>query len=200
MITDLQRIQIKLLTNAPHDLRLEPFLDIFGRWRHDKPAENSAGWVDVADYAHVARGPGILLAGYHAHFSFDMADPAPGSLYYARKGLSGSTVDRVSAALKVCLELTKRLAAEPEFPPGIEFRTDCLELHFPDRLETPNMAETDTELHPVVQRALDMLYGLNGYSLTPHEDPKQPYGFSVWAKSAEPLDTLLHRLTRTAQS
>jgi len=197
-MNDLQRIQIKLPTNAPRDLRLEPFLAIFGRWRHDKAGTNGAAWVDVADYAHVPRGPGIVLEGYHGNISFDMAPPAPGVLYFARRGSSGPPLERLNNALRQCLALSLRLFAEPEFPAGIAPRTDCFELRFPDRLETPNSPQTDVELRPIVQRACDILYGLNGYSLTPFEDPREPYGFSVWAKTAEPIEVLLDRITRTA--
>lgn len=192
MITDLQRIQIKILTNAPHGLKLDSFIEIFGRWRAEK--HHPAGWVDLADYAHVPRGPGIVLIGQRCNFSFDMADPAPGLLYFAKKGLAGSPSARVVAAIQSCLELSKRLIAEPEFPAGVELRTDAFELSFPDRLETPNTPATEEELRPAVRHALDALCGANGYELTPQADPKQSYGFSIRAKKAEPLGALLERL------
>ncbi len=62
--------------DAPPDFQLDPFLAIFGRWRQDKthPAE----WVDLADYAHMAEGPGILLAGHQGNFVVDRARPGLG--------------------------------------------------------------------------------------------------------------------------
>ncbi|MBI4460417.1 MAG: hypothetical protein HY648_10215, partial [Acidobacteria bacterium] len=70
MIQNLQRIQIKILSGAPAGLSLDPFIEIFGRWRKEShPAE----WVDLADYAHVPRGPGIVLIGQRCNFSVDMA-------------------------------------------------------------------------------------------------------------------------------
>ena len=191
MITDLQRIHIKILTNAPASLKLEPFIEIFGRWRGEKsqPAE----WVDLADYAHVPRGPGIVLVGQRANFAFDMAEPAPGILYAAKKGLTGSHLVRVTVAMKSCLELTKRLITEPEFPDGVALRTDSVELRFADRLATPNTPETDEELRPVVRQAMDKLFGANGYELAVQGDLNETYGFSIRAKKAEPLDALLKR-------
>jgi hypothetical protein len=191
LITDLQRIHIKILSNAPPTLKLEPFIEIFGRWRGEK--NHPAEWVDLADYAHVPRGPGIVLVGQRANLAFDMADPAPGILYASKKGLTGSHLERLSAAMKSCLELTKRLIAEPEFPKGVALRTDALELRFADRLVTPNTPATDEELRPVVRQAMDRLFGENGYQLAAQSDSQEAYGFSVRAKKAEPLDALLKR-------
>ncbi|MBI1956091.1 MAG: hypothetical protein HYS38_06820 [Acidobacteria bacterium] len=195
MIHNLQRIQIKILAEAPPDLSLEPFLEIFGRWRKEKhPAE----WVDLADYAHVTRGPGIVLIGQRCNFAFDTADPAPGILYTAKKGLTGTHPERLHSALQWCLELSQRFVAEPLFPQSATLRTDALEIRFPDRLETPNTASTDEALRPVVQQALDALYGPGGYALIPPTDPRQCYGLSVQAKQAVPLEALLESVAKAS--
>jgi hypothetical protein len=198
LTNDLLRIQVKLLSNAPRGLNLDPFLEIFARWRVEK--NHPAEWVDLADYAHVPRGPGILLAGKNCNFAFDMADPAPGTLCFVKKGLSGSPAARIASAIRSALELSKRLVAEREFPSGVRLQTDALLLSFPDRLATPHNAATDAVLRPPMQRALDALFTANGYTLTQEPDAKAPYGFSVRAKKAEPLDALLARITGAALS
>jgi hypothetical protein len=190
LIPDLQRIQIKIAADAPSGLRLDPFLEIFARWRKEThPAE----WVDLADYAHLPRGPGIVLAGQRCNIAFDLADPGPGILYTAKKGLSGSHTERLSAAMQWCLEFSKRLIAEPEFPKDVRLRTDSLELRFNDRLETPNTPETAAELRPAVEQVLNALYGPGGYDLRPYGNQADFCGFTVRAKKAEPLDALIAR-------
>lgn len=197
---DLQRIHIKMLTDAPVSLSLEPFVEIFGRWRHDK--NHPAGWVDLADYAHVPRGMGIVLVGFQANFSFDMCDDqgrsAPGLLYAAKKGLIGTYTERIASALLSCLSLSQRLVAEKEFPQQVHLRTDALEIRFPDRLVTPNTKETYMELCPAVLQVIDRMYGAGTsgrYQLVPVSDPAKVLGCSIRAKSAEPLATLLQRLS-----
>ena len=190
---DLQRIHIKILTDAPASLNLEPFLAIFARWGADK--NHPAGWVDVADYAHVPRGAGVLLAGFNTNFSFDMEGPAPGILYVSRKGLKGTNAERIALALRSAVEMSRRLIAEPEFPKDVHVRMGEMELNFPDRLESPNDSATDSALRPAVQQILDRVFGANRYEATLHTDPKQAYGFSVRAKSKEPLETMLQRLS-----
>jgi hypothetical protein len=188
LIPDLQRIQIKIAADAPVGLPLEPFIEIFSRWRKEThPAE----WVDLADYAHLPRGPGIVLAGQRCNVAFDLTDPGPGILYTAKRGLTGSHAERLRAAMQWCLEFSKRLIAEPEFPKDTRLRTDSLELRFNDRLETPNTSETDAELRPAVEQFLDSLFGPGGYDLRPLADTNNFYGFSVRARKAQPLDALL---------
>jgi len=191
-LIDLQRIHIKILTDAPPTLPLDPFIEIFGRWRANK--NHPAGWVDLADYAHVPRGMGIVLVGFQANFAFDMSGPAPGLLYAAKKGHAGTHRERIAAAIKSCLDLSERLVAEKAFPQTVHLRTEALEIHFPDRLVTPNTEETDAELRPAVEAVIGKLYGTSGATLTPQKDAGQAYGISIRAKNAEPLDALLKRL------
>ena len=196
---DLQRIHVKILTDAPAKLDLSPFLNIFGRWRADK--KHPAGWVDLADYAHVPRGMGIVLVGFNANFAFDMADDdgrsAPGILYAAKKGLTGAPAERIASVLKSCFELSRLLIAEREFPKSVQLRTDALEIRFADRLVTPNTKAMYEELCPSVVQVLDQLYGASssgGYQLIPHSDLMQVLGCSVKARKPEPLETLQERL------
>ena len=198
MIDNLQRIQIKILADAPPGLNLAPFLEIFGRWRHEK--DDPALWVDLADYAHMSRGPGVVLIGHRISIGFDTDAPQPGIVFAARKGMSGSNGEKISAAFRWCLELAKRLTAEKEFPANVRLRTGEVELRFTDRLATPNTASTDAELRPVVTHALDALFGPGAYTLSPEQDPAECYGFRVWASKPKTLDSLLGRITQTAKA
>jgi hypothetical protein len=184
---DLQKISLKILTDAPVTLNLDPFLAIFGRWRAE-------GWVDLADYAHMVRGPGIVLIGHHANFSFDMGSAAPGILYLSKKGLEGAPDERVRQVFAACFDMTRCLIAEPEFPSGVHLRTGALELVFNDRLETPNTPETDRALRPAIESVLDRLYGTGAWRLIPVRDPSMRYGVTVEA-TAEPEPEVLSRRT-----
>ena len=197
MIPDLQRIQIKVAAEAPAGLTLDPFIEIFGRWRKEKQA---ADWVDLADYAHLPRGPGIMLVGHRCSIAFDLCEPGPGILYTARRGLTGSHAERLASAFAWGLEFAKRLASEPEFPKDIRLRTDSFELKFNDRLETPDTPETDAELRPAVDEVLGKLFGAGGYEVRRLKDSDNAYGFSVRARKAEPADTLLGRVSEPRAS
>jgi hypothetical protein len=198
LIDNLQRIQIKILADAPPGLSLEPFLEIFGRWRHEK--DDPAQWVDLADYAHMSRGPGVVLIGHRISIGFDTDAPQPGIIFTARKGLSGSHGEKIFAAFRRCLELAKRLTEEKTFPANVRLHTGEIELRFNDRLATPNAASTDAELRPAVTQVLNTLFGSGAYTLAPEQDPAECYGFRVTASKSETLDALLGRIAQTAQA
>ena len=198
MIQDLQRLQIRIGSNAPPTLNLDPFITIFGRWR--KQEGHPAEWVDMADYAHVPQGPGIMLIGQRCNFSFDMGGPGPGILYVAKKGLGGSHPARILSAIEWCLALSNLLVAEEEFPAGVRLRTDSLELRFHDRMETPNTDSTDEQLLPAIRQVLDTLFSQGDYQLVPQTDRNQLYGVSAQASKAEPLSVLLDRLSQASDS
>lgn len=191
---EIQRIAVKILTDAPQSLNLDPVLSIFARWRKDE--SHPAQWVDLADYAHMARGSGIVLIGRLCNFGFDMGLPAPGVLYASKKGLEGEPEDRLRQVLLASFEMTRALLAEPEFPDGVHLHTGAVELVFNDRLQTPNIAFTDRLLRPAVVAALDQFFGLGSYEVTAERDPARRYGFSVRAVNPPPLETLIARLRR----
>ena len=173
---DLQRINVKLFTHAPFDLNLDPFVDIFGRWRED--AEDPSQWVDLADYAHVDRGPGVMLIGKRGNLSFDLAAPGPGILYANKSGLDGTPAERVMETFRRHLALVARLIKEQEYPKDLAPRPGSWEIVFNDRVATPNTDAIDSQLKPAVQLALEQLMG-TGSTLTREIDPQRRYGFVV---------------------
>ena len=169
----LQRIDVKLLLDAPPEPDLDPFLVIFHRWRQSN--DHPADWVDLADYAHMPSGPGILIAGKSDTFSVNLNPPGPGLLTSVRRGLEGSLDDRFREAFRRARELNSTLLAEPEFPPEFRVREGAWEVFLNDRLGFPNSDESDTIVRPGLAAAL----GAAPESLKRHSDPHGRLGYSV---------------------
>ena len=131
MIDALQRIDVKQLLDAPANPDLDAFLLIFDRWRQrdDHPSD----WVDLADYAHMPKGPGILIAGKRDTFSVNLNPPGPGLMTSVRKGLEGTLEDRFREAFRRARELNAAILAEPEFPGAFTVRRGGLPLRPPAR-------------------------------------------------------------------
>jgi len=189
---NLQKISVKILTDAPPTLNLDPFIAIFGRWRAE--ADHPAQWRDLADYAHMPRGPGIVLVGRNANFSFDLGSAAPGMLYTSKRNLDGTPEARLRSVLRTCFEMSHRLAAEPEFPRQVRLLTGSLELQLNDRLETPNTQLTDRLLRPAIESVAHDLFAAEGLDLRRQPDPGKLYGFSIHSPVSPSLDILLSRL------
>ena len=188
---DLQRINVKIFTDAGQEVVLDPFLDIFARWRDD--ARHPSQWIDLADYAHVTKGPGVMMIGKQGNLGLDLADPGPGILYANKRDLKGTPEDRVTETFRRCLALTGTLTAEPEYPSGLSPRPDSWELSFNDRLDTPNTDETDRQLRPAIESSIQKLLGSN-HTLIREANPKRRYGFVIHADRAETLETIASRL------
>ena len=173
MQPDLQRIDVKLLLDCPPDPDLDQFLVIFDRWR--KADDHPADWVDLADYAHMPGGPGILIAGKRDTFSVNLNPPGPGLLTSVRRGLEGSLEDRFREALRRARELNAAVTAEPEFPAEFAVREGAWEIYLNDRLGFPNTDPTDRLVRPAVAAAL----GVVPESLTRELDSRNRLGYSA---------------------
>ena len=173
MQPDLQRIDVKLLLDCPPDPDLDQFLVIFDRWR--KADDHPADWVDLADYAHMPGGPGILIAGKRDTFSVNLNPPGPGLLTSVRRGLEGSLEDRFREALRRAREFNSAVMAEPEFPAGFSVREGAWEVYVNDRLGFPNTDPTDRLVRPAVAAAL----GVAPESLTRDLDMRNRLGYSA---------------------
>lgn len=181
-----------MLADAPTDFRLDAFLAIFGRWRQNK--DHPAEWVDLADYAHMAEGPGILIAGHQGNFVVDSARPGLGLFYGGKKDFEGSNDERIIEAFRRCLSLTKALVAEPTYPAEMKLKPEAWELFINDRLQFPNNTETDAALRPAIKAALTKLFGEGAFTIEQDTDPQRRYAFSIRASAGVTLEQLYKKV------
>ena len=169
----LQRIDVKLLLDAGPEPDFDPFLVIFDRWRQG--GDHPSDWVDLADYAHMPDGPGILIAGKRDTFSVNLNPPGPGLLTSVRGGLAGTLEDRFREAFRRAGELNAAVLAEPEFPPAFRPCEGAWEVFLNDRLRFPNSDESDR----AVRAALAAAVGATPQALQRHREPGSRLGYSV---------------------
>jgi hypothetical protein len=189
---DLQRIDIYALIDAPRNAKLDSLLAIFGRWRSD--AAHPAKWIDLADYAHMSRGAGVVMVGKQGIFGVTRFDPGLGLLYSGRAQYEGSLEQRVVESFRRHLSLTAALLREPDYPAELKNLTGAWDLTVNDRLNFPNNEQTDRLLRPPIQAALDKLFGVGAYEMAPHDDAQRRYGFALHTGAAD-----LSRVLETAE-
>lgn len=202
----LEKINVKMFLDVSGDLAsgdrirgdvLDRLLPIFARWRDD--AGDPSRWVDLADYAHMSRGPGVMIIGHRGNFALDLADPGPGLLYANKAGLEGPLDSRVSETFGRALVLIQRLVSEAEYPAGLAPRPGSWQLTFNDRLRAPNTDETDAEAGPPVQDAVRSLFGGDLLTTIREPDPNRRYGFMIHSEHVNSLDALLERTGRAVR-
>ncbi len=166
-----EKIQIKLFADPSALPPLESFIPVFHGWIRDKKLDELL--IDVADYAHVHEGPGVVLIGHEADYSIDHADGRPGLLYVRKRGLAESSAEqRLIDAIQRAQRARALLEDDPALS-GIRFSNDELLIRVPDRLHATNTDECFAEYQPTVEHALQSS-SLNLNALQRVGDPREP--------------------------
>jgi hypothetical protein len=112
-VMELQRLGFKLFVDDPEAVALDDFVPIFHSWIQKQIIEDHL-LVDVHNYSHVHQGPGILLVAHQGNFSMDLGGDRLGLFYYRKRGINGSSLERLKTILKTTLRACTLLEATPE--------------------------------------------------------------------------------------
>ncbi|MBY0396577.1 MAG: hypothetical protein K2X91_08940, partial [Thermoleophilia bacterium] len=82
-VADAVRIGVKLYAEDPAAVRPDRFIPVFHGWIQRGAVPGLL--IDVADYAHVPQGPGVMLIGHEADHAIDLGEGRPGVLYQRKR-------------------------------------------------------------------------------------------------------------------
>ncbi|MEQ8279665.1 MAG: hypothetical protein RMA76_04875 [Deltaproteobacteria bacterium] len=120
-------------------------------------ADGDEALVDVVSYAHVPRGPGLLLVGADVHYAVTDG-PAASVARIQRRPWALSPRQRLLEAVDRTRALAEHISADPRSPAGFALRTDELEIGIHDRLHAPPNPETFARAAPFVEAVLSERY------------------------------------------
>jgi hypothetical protein len=160
---DIQHINVKIFAQEPLGVRWEEFTPVFHRWIQQRALPELL--IDVADYAHVPEGPGMMIIAHEAFYSVDNRQSRPGLLYNRRMFLEGSTQDKLEHAYESALRAARMLESEPEFQGRIRFDERECEISVNDRMLAPNTETTWNALKPEIEE-----FFRNRFGTTPQLD------------------------------
>ena len=167
-------------------------IPIFHRWIQQGAAEGLL--IDVADYAHVPDGPGIVLVSHEGHYGVELGDGRLGLRYSRKRALSGTLADRLATVLRIALRACRQLEQEPELEPPLQFPGDEVEVVLNDRLLAPNTDETMARFEPALSAVLSRMYDGSTWAVTRAADPREPFALTVKAAVQPGAGALLERL------
>ena len=158
MSGDLQRICVKFYTKTGEPVDQTPLIDIFQDWiRTDRLDEIM---IDIADYRHVANGPGMMLICHHTDYALDSAEGGRlGLLVQRKQPLTGSLVDRIVTVAQAGLRFIEALQRDAGVPEGLTFDLSGFEVLPNDRLRVPNTDAGFAAIRDDVEAAAKRLYG-----------------------------------------
>lgn len=177
------KLQVKVFIDGdvPHADR---FIPVFHDWiKHHKLPELL---IDVANYAHVPKGPGVALIGNDGDYFIDDADGKAG-LLYSRKREAPAPEGRLADAFRRVLNAAALL--EKAFDGKLRFRTDEVVFRINDRLKAPAGETTFAELRPELEAFCTKLFGAHKLALA--GGAKQLFSVRITTDGKSDLATLL---------
>lgn len=148
-MSDLQHVNVKLFATPESRVNWPDLVPVFHRWIQEQAVGGML--IDVADYAHVPGGPGILLVAHEGFYSVDQRENRLGFLYNRRTALDGSVTDKLAQAWDSATTAARKLEAEPVLAGTVRFQQSECEVFVNDRLLAPNTDETYERLSPVIR-------------------------------------------------
>jgi hypothetical protein len=168
-MADFQHINVKIFATPDSQIDWHVLLPVFHRWIREQSV--SGLLLDVADYAHVPAGPGMMIIAHDAHYALDNRQNRLGMLYNRRTALEGSTRDRIAQAYDAALTAARKLEQEPEVANRLRFDERQVEIWVNDRMLASNNSETFAALESEVASFLKDRFG-EPASLERSSDPR----------------------------
>lgn len=179
-----QRINIKLFLENPADNPLSAYIPVFHRVIQRRALPGLL--IDIHDYSHMHRGPGILLVAHEANYAIDNSDGELGALVSYKLPLEGTNAAKLkqvfewAVALGTALEKALELRLSRPKVSGGDF-----EISLNDRLNCPHTESTREAFVAELRPLLDALLGADCYEIATGTDPRRR--LSARVRSTTPL-------------
>ena len=175
-LEDAVRIGVKLYAHDPERVDPARFIPLFHGWIQRDAVDGLP--IDVADYAHVRHGPGVMLIGHEADHAIDLGEGRPGILYQRKRDPEGTFEERIGAALAAAERAADHIEADPDAG-GVEFGRDEILVRVLDRRAAPNDEATAAALLPAVEAALAAARPGRTATIERVDDPTGPLAVRV---------------------
>jgi|YNPMSStandDraft_1061717.scaffolds.fasta_scaffold01773_4 hypothetical protein len=171
MLHEPEHINLKIFACEPAPRDLAGAILVFHRWIQESALDELL--IDVADYRHLPAGPGVILVGFEANYSLDLAENRLGLLYNRKKPVPGPLAGKLRQAYEAAWSACRRLEAEPEFRGELRFHPHACEVIFNDRLLAPNTPETFEALRAELEAFFAGLLGSTDFKLERVGEPRE---------------------------
>jgi hypothetical protein len=188
---DAQRLQLKIFAtpDSARAIELESFIGVFHRWTKEHVLPELL--VDVANYAHVPEGPGVVLIGHGSDYFMDGGAGRLG-LLHNRKRAGFPPAERLADLARRTLNAAALLEREPALSGKLRFATNELLFRINDRLAAPNSEATFASVRPELEAFARQIFG-GPIELTRVGGSKALFAVRVTASESPSLATLLER-------
>ena len=193
------KLQLKLFTDRAEGLSPEAFIIVFHGWIKHKLLPELM--IDVANYAHVPKGPGVALIGHGSDYFIDEGEGRLG-LLHSRKRAAPAPGDRLADAFRRTLHAASLLEADSSLAARgarLRFRTDELLFRINDRLAAPNDDATFAAVKPELEAFCRELFA-GPCALSRAGDARGLLSVKITSAARTDVGTLLGRLGGAPQA
>jgi len=190
---DSPEVSVKLFVTDPSGVRLKELIPVFHRWIKENLLEDELQ-IDVANYEHVPKGPGIVLICDKAHYYFDVRVGRAGLRYRGRRESRARGTDAITRAFRSALHAARLLETDPALEGRYRFGTDEVEFGIYDRLLAPSEESTLSAIRPELEQVVRELYAVDRPALELSSGPREPFMVTVKAGASPSVEDLLGRL------
>jgi hypothetical protein len=168
----------------------QAFINVFHDWIQKKKLDELL--IDVADYTHVHRGPGVLLVGHESYYGMEEGDGRIGMLYRRRRGDPEEAESGLRKAAKAALTVCKLI--EDELRGQVTFDGSEVLFGFDDRLLAPNDTKTFNALSASIESVTRSLYPGSDVSISQAGEPRDCFRARATVSNEVEVTDLLERL------
>jgi hypothetical protein len=144
--------------------------------------------IDVARYAHVVNGPGVMIVGHQLDFAIDMAEGRPGLSVTRKRDAQGGLADQVRELTAWAARLSLLLQDDDAVGAAARVGTGEVLVTILDRYEAPNDDETLVRAEPALREALEGVSGGSVEGVERRGTHREPFAALVQVGSTRPLE------------
>lgn len=190
-------VSVKLFVDDHSVVRPLELITVFHGWI-EKGALEDELMIDVANYEHVPKGPGIALICDKAHYYFDVRENRWGLRYRGRREARATGGEAVTHAFRAALVAASLLENDPALEGRYHFRTDQVEFGIYDRLRAPSDEATLDAVRPALEAGVEATWGAPVKGLELVSGPREPFMVAIETGAAPTVEELLARVLTPA--
>ena len=194
---NLKRLGTKLFLDRPSTLDIRELIPVFHQWIQQQPISGHL-LLDVHDYSHVPKGPGILLVGHQGDFNVDIVGNQVGLGYVSKQSSIESETAQLTAAITALLEGSSLLESTVFSEGSPRFDRGLFQISIPDRLAAPNTEKTFQWFRGQLHRFWQDTLKSDLFDIVHLGGPRDPFTVNVLLESPPSSQTLLSSFKKRA--
>ncbi|HMB94484.1 MAG TPA: hypothetical protein VKK61_00445 [Tepidisphaeraceae bacterium] len=187
------KFSLKFFLQKPDAVRADRLVPIFHSWIQMHALADHL-LIDVADYDHVHRGPGIALISHEANYYLDEIGGKKGLTYQHKQPIDAKLSYKLRKIFRWTLDACLLLEQSPALS-GVAFRTDQVQLRIHDRLHGPNDPQTFVAIKLELLKVAQQLFGSDVQVEQTKNSPQEMFEVTIKSKQSPSVAELLNRLT-----